>query len=64
MIEGDEKLMKYIIAFYKSLFGKSDSFMCNIEMEGIPQLDEQDRELLIQDFTLVDLQSAVFFQWN
>ena len=52
--------MKYITAFYKNLFGKSDYVLCNIELEGIPQLDDQDRNLLIQDFTLLELQAAVF----
>lgn len=60
MIEGSENLMKYITDFYKNLFGQSDSFLCTIEIDDIPQLDAHDRDFLIQDFTLEELHDAVF----
>lgn len=60
VIEGNENLLQYITGFYKKLFGQPDPNIFYFEMEGIPQLDEQDKAFLIQDFNMVELKEVVF----
>jgi hypothetical protein len=60
IIEGRENLKRYIIDFYKTLFGKPDVTNIYFNDVGIGRLSDEDCELLKKDFTLEELKFVVF----
>ena len=63
IIKGDEQLKKYIIDYYRSLFGPSDISPLTMDegrREDIPQVTDDDKEKLIVKFSYNEVREAIF----
>ena len=60
VIEGQQQLMNYITDFYKGLFGRPDNSTISLNGDGITKLSEADGEILTRNFSLKELEEAVF----
>jgi hypothetical protein len=63
VIEGDDALKKYITSYYKDLFGPSKPSSFSLDesrIDDIVQVSQEENDLLIQPFTIDEVQEAIF----
>ena len=60
MIEGDKHLVEYITSFYKNLFGHRDNSTTSLNIENPKMIQEQYRDILINEFSLEEIKNVVF----
>ena len=63
VVIGDAQLKSYITQFYKDLFGPPDASDITLEedrIQDIPQVTQEDNEMLTSEFTEAEVKSAVF----
>ena len=63
IIEGDENLKKYITKYYKGLFGQHQENKFSLVesiTEDIPQVTEQENDILTADFIEKEVRNAIF----
>jgi len=63
VVIGDAQLKSYITQFYKDLFGPPDASDITLEedrIQDIPQVTQEDNEMLTSEFTMAEVKSAVF----
>ena len=63
VVIGDAQLKSYITQFYKDLFGPQDVSNITLKedrIQDIPQVTQEDNELLTSDFTGSEVKNVVF----
>ena len=63
IIEGEEKLEKYVTKYYKNLFGKSERNNISLDetrKEDITQVLEEENMILVEEFTEKEVRDAIF----
>ena len=63
MIEGQENLKVFITNYYKDLFGSSQRNNFSLDesqINDIPQINEEENKLLIEEFTEKEVREAIF----
>ena len=63
IVIGDAQLKSYITQFYKDLFGPPDASDITLEedrIQDIPQVTQEDNELLTSEFTEFEVKNVVF----
>ena len=63
VVIGDAQLKSYITKFYKDLFGPPDASDITLEedrIQDIPQVTQEDNEMLTSEFTEAEVKSDVF----
>jgi len=63
VVIGDAQLKSYITQFYKDLFGPPDASDITLEedrIQDIPQVTQEDNEMLTSEFTVAEVKSVVF----
>ena len=63
IIEGEEKLEKYVTKYYKNLFVKSERNNISLDetrKEDIIQVQEEENRILVEEFTEKEVRDAIF----
>ena len=63
IIEGEEKLEKYVTKYYKNLFGKSERNNISLDetrKEDITQVLEEENMILVEEFIEKEVRDAIF----
>lgn len=60
LIEGDKNLLVHATNFYKSLFGPNETIKISLHVPFDTVLDNIDKEMLIDNFTLDEIKTAIY----